>query len=113
MGKIWSSSITVEIDELTSTFAHICSTRDAAQYLLDCWTVERSQNYKAAVRFCAKALRGEMSHEAAYISVMAALREAQIVVVVDRRREDSDPLEIEMQHAVAESVLAELRQFPP
>lgn len=90
-------------------FARIENTHDAAYYLLDNWAKARSSAYCAAVRICAKAIRGEVSHEAAYIGFMTAVREANVAVVSNRRTGMTDELERDIEAIVAENILAELK----
>ena len=58
---------------------------------------------------CAKAIRGEVSHEAAYIAFMAAVREANLDLVSSRRITATDTLERDIEVIVAESMLVELK----
>ncbi len=65
--------------------------------------------YCAAIRLCAKAIRGEVTHEAAYISFMAAVREANVSIVSNRSVDVDDHLTLEIQRSVAEDILVERR----
>ena len=109
MGGIWSSTVTIETGKAADAYARIQSTHDAANYLLNDWAKERSSIYCAAIRACAKAIRGEMSHEAAYITFMAAVREAQLALVANRRCSAADTLEWDIETALAEEILTELK----
>lgn len=109
MMKLWPSIVTIAIKDSTTFYSCIQNTRDAAHYLLENWPGLRSPNYCAAIRLCTKALKGESTDEAAYISFVAAAREANVAHVLNRRRNDADQLEIEIQQAVAENVLSEFR----
>lgn len=109
MAKSWASTITVEVDNEHGMFSRISDTRDAANYLLDRWTKERTPAYCAAIRMCAKAIKGEASHEGAYISFMAAVREANLSLVSTRTQAERDELEADISQALAESILFELR----
>ena len=109
MAGNWARAITIGIDDATESFACIQSTRDAAQYLLDQWTKERSPAYCAAIRMCAKAIKGEASHEGAYVAFMAAVREANLALVSNRMLGACDQFEIDIGQVLAESILRELR----
>ncbi|WP_312415898.1 DUF982 domain-containing protein, partial [Shinella sp.] len=108
----WANTITVEVNDKPGTFSRISDTRNAAHYLLDRWTKERTPSYCAAVRMCAKAIKGEASHEGAYISFMTAVREAKLSSVSCRMRDELDELDEldeDISQALAESILFELR----
>lgn len=107
--KTWPNTVTIEIKESKLIYSRIKNTRDAAHYLLENWPGRRSSNYCAAIRLCAKALRGETSDEAAYISFIAAAREENVALVLNPRRDDADQMEIEIQQVVAENFLSEFR----
>jgi len=108
MASRWSTTIIVDTGEALD-FSSIQSTQDAAHYLLDNWQGERSSMYCAAIRLCAKAIRGEVTHEAAYISFMAAVREANVSIVSNRSVDVDDHLTLEIQRSVAEDILVERR----
>jgi hypothetical protein len=110
MAGRWSTTITVDAGE-AHEFSRIRSTQDAARYLLENWQGERSAMYCAAIRLCAKAIKGEVSHEAAYISFMAAVREANVSIVSNRSLADDDHLMLEIARSVAEDILVERRAF--
>lgn len=74
--------------------------RDAAHYLLDQWTKERGPAYCAAIRMCAKVIKGEASHEGAYISFMAAVREANLSLVSTRTQAERDELEADISQVL-------------
>ncbi len=109
MAESWSRTITIEIGETSGVFTRIETTRDAAFFLLDHWQLSPSPCYCTAVRTCTKAMKGEMSHEAAYLSFMAAVREGSVPTISTRRDEKTDELESEISSAVAENILAELK----
>ncbi|MCR6502039.1 DUF982 domain-containing protein [Shinella sp. CPCC 101442] len=109
MAAHWARKITLEIGERGSTFAHIESTQDAAHFLLDHWRMARSPLYCAAVRYCTKAIRGEISHEAAYISFMAAIREANVALISVRRQYESGNIEYNIATALSESIFEDLK----
>lgn len=113
MAKRWESTVTVEVGTESGMFSRISDTRDAARYLLDQWTKERTPSYCAAIRMCTKAIKGEVSHEGAYISFMAAVREAKLSLISSRIREGQDELEADICLALAESILVELRSEWP
>lgn len=108
MASQWSTTITVDAGDAFD-FTCIRSTEDAAHYLLDKWRGERSDMYSAAIRLCTKAIRGEVTHAAAYISFMAAVREANVPVVSNRRLDVEDHLTREIERSVAEDILIERR----
>lgn len=110
MAGRWSRTITVDAGEALE-FAYIRSTQDAARYLLENWGGARSAMYCAAIRLCAKAIKGEVSHEAAYISFMAAVREANLSIVSNRSLDDNDHLALEIAKGLAENILVERRAF--
>lgn len=109
MAGNWSSTVTIETGKAADAYARIQSTHDAANYLLNDWAKERSPIYCAAIRTCAKAIRGEISHEAAYITFMAAVREANVALVANRRGSAADTLEWDIETALAEDILTELK----
>lgn len=108
MAGKWARNLTVETEE-GGNVAHIQSTEDAAHYLLDRWKRERSAAYCRAIRMCAKAIRGEVSHEGAYISFMALVREANLALVSHARHEDIDDFVHEIEEMIAESILSDLK----
>lgn len=112
MTAAWRTTVTIERTAPTEAYARINSTRDAAHYLIEEWPAERSDHYRAALRLCTKALRGETSHEAAYISFIAAAREAKVPLLLYRRWEEPDQFAIDIQHAVAENMLDDVRLVP-
>ncbi|WP_411033086.1 DUF982 domain-containing protein [Shinella sp. BYT-45] len=113
MAEVWATTVTIEMNDAAGTFTRIHSTREAAYYLLDHWAKARSPAYCAAVRMCAKAIRGEVSHEAAYVAFMAAVREANFALISSRRANVSDELERDIEVVLAESILAELKALWP
>lgn len=109
MAGVWASTVTIETGKAIDAYARIQSTHDAAHYLLNDWAKARSPIYCAAIRTCAKAIRGEISHEAAYITFMAAVREADVALVANRRGSAADALEWDIETALAEDILTELK----
>lgn len=108
MAGKWARNLTVETEE-NGGVAHIQSTEDAAYYLLDRWRRERSAAYCSAVRMCAKAIRGEVSHEGAYISFMALVREANLALVSHPKYEEIDDFVNEIGMVIAENILSDLK----
>ena len=109
MTGAWGRTITIEVEEASEPCAHLRSTQDAAHYLLDCWKKAQTPSYCAAVRLCAKAIRGEVSHDVAYVAFMAAALEAEFVLVSNRMAQVVDDLDLGITAALAESILAELK----
>lgn len=109
MTSVWATTVTIDTGETPNDFARIHSTKDAAYFLLDHWQRDRSPAYCTAIRLCAKAIKGEASHEAAYIAFMAAVREANVTTVTSRRRREDDQLSLAIGTALAEGILLELR----
>jgi len=105
----WARTITIEAENQSCT--HIKGTRDAAHYLLDRWVKSKSRLYCDAVRVCAKAIKGEISHEAAYLSFMAAVREANLILISNRSFGSTDDLENNIEMIVAEGILADLKAY--
>lgn len=108
MAAKWPRILTVETAAIDAV-KHIESTADAAYYLLDHWTKNRSPAYSHAVRMCSKAIKGEIAHEAAYIAFVAAARDANFALLSNRRINGSDQFEIDVERSLAESILADLK----
>ncbi|WP_420854855.1 DUF982 domain-containing protein [Shinella kummerowiae] len=107
MTGAWGRSITIEVEGASEPCAHLRSTQDAAHYLLDCWKKTQTPSYCAAVRLCAKAIRGEVSHDVAYVAFMAAALEAEFILVSNRMTQVVDDLDLGLTAALAASILAE------
>ncbi|MGB3813169.1 MAG: DUF982 domain-containing protein [Shinella sp.] len=105
MAQSWGKIITIEIDDTSHACMHVQSTEDAARYLLEHWTGQRTSFYRIAVQSCAKALKGEISDCAAYLCFMTAVREAQLALVTARCHAEADLFEAGIEQALAESVL--------
>lgn len=110
MAGKWARMLTVEGGEPDS-FAHIQSTEEAAYFLLDQWKRERSASYCRAVRMCAKAIRGEVSDEGAYIAFMALVNETKLALVSNTRYEERDVFLDEIERILSESILLDLRDM--
>lgn len=109
MAGIWSRHIAVEKSEPSGSIAHIESTRDAAYFLLDHWKSDLSNTYRAAINMCTKAIKGEVSHEEAYVAFMGAVQEAKMIAVSSRHFIEEDNLEFQIATVLAESILSDIK----
>jgi hypothetical protein len=109
MTAAWSTALTIEAGDAQDACALVRSTQEAAHFLLEQWRAPPTPVYRTALRLCAKAIRGDVSHEAAYISFRAALIEANVAVVSTRRSIASDLFCLEIEQTFAEDMLSELR----
>ena len=107
MAQMWDNTVTIEMRGAPGAYSRIETTEDAARYLLDHWTPQRTGAYQAAIQYCAKALRGEVSKSAAYLLFMTAAREARLSLVMARASAGADLFETDLQQALAESVLSD------
>ena len=107
MAQLWDNTVTIEVHGAPGAYSRIETTEDAARYLLDHWSPQRTSAYQAAIQCCAKALRGEVSKSAAYLLFMTAAREARLALVMARTPAGTDLFETDLQQALAESVLSD------
>ena len=105
MAQSWDKIVTIETDGIAHSYTHIQTTEDAARYLLDHWSAQRTLSYRTAVESCAKALKGQVSGCAAYLCFMTAVGEANLPLVTARSPAGADLFETDLQQALAEGVL--------